>query len=410
VRSARFEALDSCRGVAALMVAISRLEANGYFFQVPLFRNSYLFVDFFFVLSGFVIAHAYGERLRDRTSGISFTIRRFGRLWPLHVAVLALFVLYELVKLVLYWKGAGGSTVPFTGTQSIESIFSNLLLIQALGIYDHLTWNMPSWSISTEFWTYLVFAAVCLTLPNRIVAVSTALIVGGLAVVAIWSPDNMNATNDLGFFRTIAGFFTGVLVYRFWRTRQEPGPTLARSLGWLELAALALVVVFVWNARYTTLSLLAPFVFAVPLFLYAYERGPVSRLLLTRPIRPLGQWSYSIYMVNLFIALMVERAANVLEKVLGSPTWVTVPYYHGGNLKIIQIGPRWAMDILAVFFVAAVLLMSWATYRLIEDPARRYFNRLADRYEARARRKASDRAGEHEATGPLQARPRLATE
>lgn len=385
MKHTRFVALDGCRGVAALMVAVQRLEANGYFFSVPIFRNAYLFVDFFFVLSGFVIAHAYGDRIRDKTSTIGFTIRRFGRLWPLHVAILALFVLYELVKLALYARGIGGSTVPFTGTQSIESIFTNLFLVQALGIHDGLTWNMPSWSISTEFWTYLVFAAVCLTTPNRIVAVSTALIAGGLAVVALYSPDYMNATNDYGFFRCVAGFFVGVLVYRFWSRRSEPSPLLASSLPVLEVAALALVVVFVWKANYSAWSLLAPFVFAVPLYLYAFERGPVTRLLLTRPFKAIGAWSYSIYMVNLFIVLMIERAANVLERKLGMTLWVSKPYHHGGEVKLIQFGPIWAMDALLLVYLAAVLLMSWATYRLIEDPSRRYFSRLADRYEATAR-------------------------
>lgn len=363
------------------MVALERLAANGYFYSVPVVRNSYLFVDFFFVLSGFVIAHAYGARIYDRASTISFAIRRFGRLWPLHAALLGLFIAYELVKLALSARGVGGAVAPFTGTQSVESIFTNLLLVQALGIYDHLTWNMPSWSISTEFWTYLVFAVVCLTASRWIVGVSLALVAGGLAVVALYSPDYMNATYDYGFFRCVAGFFVGVLVHRLYVRLGEPSASVSRNLPWLELASLVLVVAFVWKAGVTALSLAAPFVFAIPLLLIAYERGPVSRLLLTRPFRALGDWSYSIYMVNLFVVLMIERAANAAEKLLGRSVWTTT----GTGERLLEVGPKWTMDLLAIVYLAAVLLMAAITYRLVEDPARRFFNRLADRVAGRNR-------------------------
>src|SRR5258708_14456580 len=59
----RFRALDSWRGICALLVAAHHLEARGFIYWQPLVRNAWLFVDFFFVLSGFVIAHAYGANL-----------------------------------------------------------------------------------------------------------------------------------------------------------------------------------------------------------------------------------------------------------------------------------------------------------------------------------------------------------
>ena len=61
-------------------------------------RHSYLFVDFFFVLSGFVIAHAYGDRLKSPLEVWQFIVRRFGRVWPLHIAVLAAFIAVAVFK------------------------------------------------------------------------------------------------------------------------------------------------------------------------------------------------------------------------------------------------------------------------------------------------------------------------
>ena len=85
MQTSRFHVLDAWRGIAALLVALERLHAHGVFYSLPFVRNSYLFVDFFFVLSGFVIAHAYADKITDARSALTFALRRFGRLWPLHI-------------------------------------------------------------------------------------------------------------------------------------------------------------------------------------------------------------------------------------------------------------------------------------------------------------------------------------
>ncbi len=64
----RFLVLDSWRGIAACLVALFHLDAYSHLYAVPFLRNSWLFVDFFFVLSGFVIAANYQQRLRDGTT------------------------------------------------------------------------------------------------------------------------------------------------------------------------------------------------------------------------------------------------------------------------------------------------------------------------------------------------------
>src|ERR1700743_2555768 len=99
--TARFRALDGWRGLCALLVAAHHIAAPGCLYWQPLIRNAWLFVDFFFVLSGFVIAHAYGDRLEKTPQIKDFVLRRIGRLWPLHVAVLLGFVALELAHLAL---------------------------------------------------------------------------------------------------------------------------------------------------------------------------------------------------------------------------------------------------------------------------------------------------------------------
>ena len=358
------------------MVALERLHAHGYFYSLPFVRNAYLFVDFFFVLSGFVIAYTYLDRLKDGGRFWDFAIRRFGRLWPLHVFVLLVFVAFEAVKLGAQARGIQTGVAPFTGTQSPDTILTNILLVHSLGIYDYLTWNFPSWSISTEFWTYLVFAAVAILGRKHMTAIAAAIVFAGLAVVALFSPDAMNATYDYGFARCLAGFFVGYLVYVLWQAKGLSliGPQTRLPL--LEIALTALVIGFVSVAKMTLISIAAPFVFALVVYVFAFEGGPVTRLLKTPLFHAMGVWSYSIYMVNLFIVLMIERLANVAERMLGQPVWKVVD---SGGYKLLSYGPKITMDLLALVYLAVVLLVSWATYTMVEAPSRTFFNRLATR-------------------------------
>ena len=115
-KKAHFRVLDSWRGVAALLVALFHLNLYSAIYTLDFVRNAYLFVDFFFVLSGFVISYSYGDRLKTFDELGEFAIRRFGRLWPLHAVVLLAFVAAESAKAVLAARGASFYLPPFTGT------------------------------------------------------------------------------------------------------------------------------------------------------------------------------------------------------------------------------------------------------------------------------------------------------
>ena len=92
----RFVALDGWRGVCAVIVALHHCHAAGYIEGLPLLRNAFLFVDFFFVLSGFVLAHAYRDRLATMEGAATMLWRRFARLWPLHAVTLLAMIALEL--------------------------------------------------------------------------------------------------------------------------------------------------------------------------------------------------------------------------------------------------------------------------------------------------------------------------
>lgn len=339
----RFEALDAWRGLAALAVALYRLKADGHFYTLDFVRNSWLFVDFFFVLSGFVIAFAYLDRITDARSTLKFTLRRFGRLWPLHIAMLLAFVALESTHLVKGEPAFEGAKAPWT-------ILPEIALAHGLGITGLTDWNSPSWSISTEFWTYLVFAALVLGFRREMALASAAVVVLSLGALIGVSETGMDVTFDYGFLRCLAGFFTGVLTLIVWRAVKDkivlPAPTL------MEIVMLAAIVVFVSAAGTSWLTFAAPFVFAPAVLVFAFQRGALSQALLTRPMQALGEWSYSIYMTAYFIALFF-------------------------NLKLVPRFESVPADAIAAAYLACVLVASWLTYRLIETPARAWFNKQA---------------------------------
>jgi hypothetical protein len=369
--STRFRALDGWRGVCAVLVAAHHVEARGFLYWQPLIRNAWLFVDFFFVLSGFVIAHAYGEALATGPQVRTFAFRRLGRLWPLHVAMLAALVGLETMHLLIaQWHPIAGERAAFTADRSPFTILTNLLLIQSLGLHPYETWNGPAWSISTEFYTYLVFAAVCVAARRRAwrAALSLLLAAGGVTVLARFSQYGMRETFDWGFFRCLYGFFSGVLTYEVWRS----GVAKPLSGTLAEAALLAAVVVFtVLAPSNRAVEYLATPLFGVAVLAFAAERGILSRLLTTKPAAALGRWSYSIYMVHTLVLAMLFSAVHVAEIAFHRAWLVRLT---DGN-AILALG-AWN-DPVVLIILAAVVALSALTWRIVERPGQRLFNRLA---------------------------------
>src|ERR1700722_17201361 len=98
----RFRVLDSCRGLCAVAVVLFHLDTYTHWYWLPVIPNGFVAVDFFFVLSGFVIASAYQAKLQTFADASRYAIRRFGRLYPLHLAVLLVYVVVELCRLWIF--------------------------------------------------------------------------------------------------------------------------------------------------------------------------------------------------------------------------------------------------------------------------------------------------------------------
>lgn len=372
----RFVALDAWRGISALLVALYRVEVAGFTHHLPLVGNAWLFVDFFFVLSGFVIASAYQDRLGTGTATAKFVLRRFGRVWPLHFAILTVFVALEFVK--LGWGFANGDTgSAFVGPRAPLTVLWDLFLVQSLGFTGDTWWNIPAWSISTEFWTYLVFAVLCFGGRRLVLAIAPIIVVVALVVVATYSPTGMDTAFDFGMPRCLAGFFAGVIAFDLHRRRILPAAFGRPVATALEILSIALVIAFVSLTGHSAWTLAAPAVFAVLVVIFARQEGGLSRLLTTAPGIFLGELSYSIYMTAFFVAHVFNRLPVAVP---GRHDELLTQHFDALHPHLnIDFGHVWLNDLYAAVYLVTVLVVSYATHRWIEQPARAYFNGLANR-------------------------------
>lgn len=149
-------ALDSFRGVAAISVVILHLYISSAVSEWDFFRHSSLFVPFFFVLSGFVIAYVYDKAT---FSFKCFMIARGFRILPLYYLMLVCFIALECLNYVLYHHfGLFFKNIPFSGDRGFDQILPNLFLLQSWLPWTYpLSFNNPAWSLSVEWYLYIFF-------------------------------------------------------------------------------------------------------------------------------------------------------------------------------------------------------------------------------------------------------------
>ncbi|MEW6633429.1 MAG: acyltransferase [Pseudomonadota bacterium] len=379
----RFLVLDSWRGICALLVALFHFPTTSVISQSAFVGGSYLFVDFFFVLSGFVIASSYGSRLSAQDGLARFALVRFGRIYPLHLLMLAAFVAFEALRLVLPALHGTGAA-PFSGGFDLKGLVANLLLLQGMGVEDHLSWNAPSWSISAEFFTYLLFAGVVFAAGRRAWIWFVAAAVTAPLFLLAFSTRHMDVSFDFGFIRCLYGFSLGALLAWFQHdsiaeARQALGGGAGR-IAWTiaELAMIAVIGLFVSIAGANDAGIAAPFVFALALYLFAHEGGWISVLLRSRPMLLLGSLSYSIYMVHIFVQARMINVGGLIERKLGHGIVGDV-VLRGDTVTGFGVGSPWIGFAAMVAMLIAVVVASWFTWRFVEMPALAWFRRLAKR-------------------------------
>ena len=336
-------ALTGIRGIAATCVVLYHTYSDDH---LPIIEEGYIGVDLFFVLSGFVLSYVYfqDERLTTARGYGRFLWLRLARVYPLHLASLfaILFVTIALPDFTSTYEPSKFSAGAFG---------ANLLLIQNWGLY-YQSWNVPSWSISAEWFAYLVFPLLILVackISSRsvLVAMATAALGATIGLLYLAGYRDPNAPSLAGMVRMAGEFSCGVLLYAATR-RGFRVPTFAGTVIVLVLCAVAILSQFVLL-----------FAVALVIVLSSQEGSAWSGALRWKPILFLGEISYSIYMVH-WIVLQLSNW-SVRHDLVAHTFPLT------GALTILTVLP------LSIF-----------TYRYIEIPARQWGRRQIGRSDKRA--------------------------
>ncbi|OAN58894.1 acyltransferase family protein [Sphingomonas sp. TDK1] len=342
-------ALTSARGIAAWWVVLYHLRVS--LEGLPpaaetVLAKGYLAVDFFFLLSGFVLALSHGERLR--ATGLAdvpdFLRRRVARIWPLHAVMLG-FALLLLGVL----RASGRATPDF----SLPALPAHLLLVQAWGFTEPLCWNDPAWSISCELAAYLLFPLwVCAVDWRRrdariVLAGLAALLLVLHAAFAIRGASGLgDDIRHLGLIRCLLEFASGTLLYTLWHRWRERRAALAC------FGAAALIGIAWWFGAPETLTV--PAALAALLLGLALTTGRPGHPLDGVWLHRLGEISYATYLSH-FLLWFAFKLVFVHRETIGWP--------------------------LAMLYLLLVLAASVALHRWVERPAQRWINRLGFRPE-----------------------------
>lgn len=338
------------RGCAALLVMLYHFALNMPAGTVPMaafLHNGYLWVDLFFVLSGFVMAYSqaalFEQGYRCRAH-LAFLMSRLARIYPLYALVCL-----ESAALLL-WRNDHIEVASF-----VRTFLLNVTLLQGWGMAPSL--EGAAWSISTEWGAYLAFPLLLtatVSSSRRVAGTAALLALTALAYLATAAgpftyPDQgrsgpldlYSAATGAPLVRCVAEFTLGLLAFRGARHIVSRGRSRTGTLAAATLLALGVAL------SVAGLDLLVVGLFAVLLVVLAPQTGIVARALGTGGPYRLGQWSYSIYLIH----DKFSHPTVALQQVLAAHIPFAAP------VAIVAMG-------------GAVIGCSALTFRFVERPLR----------------------------------------
>lgn len=340
----RIDNLTGLRAFAAMLVVIHHFAYNEGVRPlgiVKLVDHWVWGVDIFFVLSGFILAYNYLPSRRtvfDWAAFRYFIVRRFARVYPLHLVTFLVFVGIWFAA-----QRSGRQIVPADVDNTARTAIENVLLIHAWGLDKKVSWNFVSWSISAEWFAYLFLIPLCAHLLSRISRVAC-----GIVVLVAWLLlcvyCALYRDGDLGLttwsvLRIAPQFIAGYWLYRVLKTWVVSDLPMCVSL----VALMALMC-----APVTYPVLLLPLILVL---IGGLANGGLigTALFGNRVMVFLGEISFSIYLLHPILQIACNQVVRALHV------------------------PAGAISALAILLAELLVVVAGATlaYYLIELPARR---------------------------------------
>jgi peptidoglycan/LPS O-acetylase OafA/YrhL len=359
-----YEILDGLRGVAAIAILIYHiLETHTIFTNKNLIvGHGYLAVDFFFVLSGFVIGYAYDDRW-TKMNFATFIKRRLVRLHPMVVFGM-------ILGTILFYFGAS-TAFPLIAETPVWKMLLYLLLGILLipvppsgdirGGEEMYTLDAPAWSLFFEYVANVLYALLIRRFPKIALSILVSLSAAATIYLSVFVRGDVsggwsfNLTHlHIGFTRLFYPFFAGLLLYRMGQLTHVRGAFLWCSL--LLIAVLSIPHIgakehSMWNGVYEA----AIIIFVFPLIVYLGASSEVKGKYASKICKFLGDISYPVYLVNYPLIYVYTG-------------WIKDTGY-----TFVEALPR----ALLVFF--GTIIISYAALKLYDEPIRNRLKKTKNR-------------------------------
>lgn len=348
----QLHSLTSLRFFAALWVVLFHLVETLKQSDMPvvstamlnLFGEGYIAVTFFFILSGFILAHSYGQRLRTgRVSRKAFFASRIARIYPLHLLTLLLALPLFVVGVVKY-------------DQPVISLPFNLLLLQAFvpDVEVYFSLNLVSWSISDEQLFYVLFPMLVLLSGKRLLLIAAAIFITALGLFLVLTEAALAEYGHFAFYifpvSRLGDFVVGILAYRFYVRHEQVGSATASLL---QCCSLFLFVVFYLFSGTVSDYLRYDYYYVPPMvfmvYSFAYQNGIFARAISSQRLVLLGEASFGLYLIHQLVIRYGDQAVE--------------------NLGITPLAEEHVLR--AVFYLTTSVLLSVFVYKKFEIPAKR---------------------------------------
>ena len=371
--------LTSLRGIAAILVAVLHF----HFFLGPVlpYNNAgiidkfYLMVDLFFILSGFIMCYVYESNFNKgvgKTKYKQFLTARLARIYPLHIITLCAEILIFLVLLSI-----GKFDILPAHMQHLyrlDAIPVQLTFLQTVGIFNFDTFNAPAWSLSAEWWAYVLFPFLFILFKkinykNWFIGffivlcgwLGIELILSAMEPFMNHSPDPEKQTLDVnwhyGTLRGIVGFTAGMVIWQLF-TRNKFKKLIGN--GWTLFAFVSLSVISMYIKFYDTFTVI---LFAFIILSSAYGSKNINKFFSFKILRKLGEWSFSIYIWHMVIIhlVLLYFISNRTEPIKG---------------LLRPLKGDYPIHFLLVIFLIVISLIGWVSFKYIETPTRKWVKRL----------------------------------
>lgn len=297
--------LTGLRGIAALWVVLLHYPmylniGKGLPFGpfTTFMFHGYLGVDIFFVLSGYVLCYKYGESFSHNPKELyaTYIISRIARIYPAYLFTLLVVVIFYLLNMLDLF-------VTRFGNYSYSTLFLSVFMMQSWGIVDKWCWNMPSWTVSTEWLLYLVFPFFCYSLykvdKERLIILIICLYLASFLSMHAYPQLLLYDAMNFGFIRAIPEFFIGFCYCRIFMIRSNPG------YHWDALCA-ASIIFLIFSIKYSGNNFYCILCISLIVLGLSLSCGFVRNIFLSKPLMFLGTISYSLYLMQFPIQVLSD--------------------------------------------------------------------------------------------------------